>query len=144
MEIVEDISGDYFLLLGNFSLIRSDSAFNTEWSTTIDTNDNIIGFGDVFDPPIMKKVETDMLLYYSAGTGASAIDVNLVSINETGNVNWHRTFGGTGDEEVYTLRYLKSSGYYLIGSTRNWDGKSPESTAHSYVIKTDLEGNSCR
>ena len=143
MEIVEDTSGDYFLLLGNFSLIRSDSAFNTKWSTTIGTNVNVIGFGDVFDPPIMKKVETDMLIYYSAGTGASAIDVNLVSISETGNVNWHRTFGGTGNEYVYALRYLKSSGYYLIGVTQNYDGNRGVAT-HSYVIKTDLEGNSCR
>ena len=101
--------GDYFLLLenrGSFALIRSDSAYNIKWSTTIETNFSIF-------PPTMKNVETDMLVYYSAGFGPhGSHNVHFVSVNETGNVNWHRTFGVRGMKKF--IRCVISSLWGII------------------------------
>lgn len=48
--------------------------------------------------------------------GAGLLDFWLVKIDDAGNVQWSKTYGGTGDEYAMTLVQTDDGGYALAGS----------------------------
>jgi len=54
-------------------------------------------------------------------------------------MRWNKTFGGGGDDRVYSLEYTSDGGYILAGSSRFFTGKRIDTDA--MLVKTDLNGN---
>jgi len=54
-------------------------------------------------------------------------------------MRWNKTFGGGGDDWVYSLEYTSDGGYILAGSSQFFNGKRIDTDA--MLVKTDLDGN---
>lgn len=49
--------------------------------------------------------------------GAGYVDIWFLKLYENGNVDWERTYGGTGWDEVNTIRQTSDNGYIIAGTT---------------------------
>ncbi len=54
--------------------------------------------------------------------GGGAYDVWVVRLNDTGGIKWSKTFGGTGDDEGWSVQQTTDGGYIVGGYTSSHDG----------------------
>ena len=72
----------------------------------------------------------------SYGKGAKGYpDAWLIKVDNTGNMQWNKTFGGTYFDEGYFTRQTSDGGYVLSGYT------FPSGYAEPWLIRTDRNGN---
>jgi len=70
-----------------------------------------------------------------AGTCPSYLggfDMYLVKFNSNGGREWHRNYGGPGDERAYDLVQTPDGGFVLVGYTDSWGSGGTD----WYVVKT--------
>ena len=68
--------------------------------------------------------------------GSGGWDVYLVKTDSYGNVEWQRTFGGSGNDFGYALAQTADGGFVICGSTESYGSGATD----MYVIKTDSDG----
>jgi hypothetical protein len=72
-------------------------------------------------------------------------DYWIVKTNAAGNIQWDKTFGGSDNDELYSLQQTSDGGYILGGySASGISGNKTDTTrgANDYwVVKTDAAGN---
>jgi hypothetical protein len=127
----------------------------------VDSTGTVISHSESLD-----NIYSNFLLISDGGiiTGYNIVtnggDIGFSKIRDDGNIEWTKTFGGTGDESLNYIFELNSGGYYLIGTTTNLTGKwkkylmyktdfpykqyyeyDKESVSSYYFIKTDNTGN---
>ena len=64
-------------------------------------------------------------------------DAFLLKMNESGKMDWFKTYGGYGVENINDITFLPSGGYVAVGESYEGKGKK-EST---FVLKADAQGN---
>ena len=71
-------------------------------------------------------------------------DYWVVKLNEDGNVQWQQTYGGDGDDNLFSLIPTKDGGYLLGGNSNsgatNSKSKTNKSGTDFWVIKVDAIG----
>jgi len=72
---------------------------------------------------------------FSFGSGNS--DMYLVKTDSSGNVQWTKTFGGSGFEYANGLEQLNDGGFLLAGYTTS----NQNNNKNIYVVKTNSSGN---
>ncbi|KKG14682.1 hypothetical protein EO98_17395 [Methanosarcina sp. 2.H.T.1A.6] len=73
---------------------------------------------------------------YSYGKGTKGYpDAWLIKVDNKGNLQWNKTFGGTYFDEGYFTRQTSDGGYVLSGYT------FPSGYAEPWLIRTDRNGN---
>jgi hypothetical protein len=76
-------------------------------------------------------------------TNYGAYDCWVIKINATGNLEWQKTFGGTGEEGIGEIQKTTDGGCIIVGYTNSSDGDV--TSVHGYndawVIKIDAAGN---
>ncbi len=119
----------------DFWLVKTDSTGNALWSKT---------YGGTGVDYAVTVVQTGDGGYALAGTtrsfGAGDWDFWLVKTDVNGNMQWNKTYGGTGDD-----RYSCSNGfiqtvdekYVITGQTGSFGGGGFD----VWLIKTDASGN---
>lgn len=74
-------------------------------------------------------------------------DAWLLKLNSSGDLQWQKTFGGSGPDDAVAISTITGGGYYLTGKTESADGditNLPPGTinvTNAFVIKTDNTGN---
>ncbi|MEA3357598.1 MAG: hypothetical protein U9Q67_04150, partial [Patescibacteria group bacterium] len=68
--------------------------------------------------------------------GAGGRDFLLVKIDSQGKVEWSRTFGGSGDDEAYSVQQTSDGGYIIAGYTESFGPGDID----FYLVKTDSQG----
>jgi len=122
--IVQTIDGGYALAgctesFGageyDFWLVKTDSAGNMQWNQT---------YGGTNDDRSVSVVQTDdggyALAGYTWSFGAGDIDWWLVKIDANGNMQWNRTYGGTGRDAACFVAQTDDGGYALAGYTHSY------------------------
>jgi hypothetical protein len=61
----------------------------------------------------------------------------LIKTDGTGNMQWNKTYGGTGMDHFYSLVETSDGGYALGGYTNSFGAGSTD----FWLIKTDANGN---
>ncbi|SVC97308.1 uncharacterized protein METZ01_LOCUS350162, partial [marine metagenome] len=113
-------------------LIKTDSQGNEEWNHTYG--------GALFDIGISLDQTTDSG-YVIAGWTTSYVngftDVWLIKTDTNGDTLWTKTFGGTNNENGWSVQQTTDGGYIITGYTGSygWNGDV-------WLIKTDSNGDS--
>jgi hypothetical protein len=91
--------------------------------------------------------------YIAAGKTASnngdvtinkgAHDLWVVKMDETGNLQWQKTYGGSGVDQAYEIKAVSSGGYVIAGSSYslNGDVTGNHGGYDFWVIRIDNAGN---
>ena len=128
-------------------IIKTDSLFNIQWQTTLggtsvdylqnieQTSDgNYIVSGYSSSPPSIDKSENSM-----------GMDFWIIRLDESGNVIWENTIGGSGEEYHADIHPTRDGGYILGGrSDSNISGDKTENTNGNWdywILKLDSSGN---
>jgi hypothetical protein len=123
-----------FILLSLFALtlsIRSVAAAS-EWNQA---------YGQSGDDEVFSVVQTRDGGYALGGftnsSGAGSYDFWLIKTDVNGTMLWNRTYGGTGDDEAYSVIQTADGGYALVGYTDSFGAGE----TNAWLVKTDANGN---
>jgi hypothetical protein len=133
--------GGYIVAGGTFSfgaggmdvyVIKLDENGNMKWHET---------FGGSYDDDAWSIQQTKDGGYIVAGWtnsfGAGSYDVYVIKLDENGNMKWHETYGGSGDDFAISIQQTKDGGYIVAGLTNSFGAGGMD----VYVIKMDSVGN---
>jgi hypothetical protein len=78
-----------------------------------------------------------ILAGWTTSFGAGGYDFWVVKTDGSGNQQWNRTYGGTGEEQAYCVRQTFDGAYIIAGYTCAWGTFDFD----MWVVKTDGSGN---
>ncbi len=117
----------------DFWLVKTDSYGTSQWNQT---------YGGAYDEVANALVQTSDGGYALGGLtgsyGAGDIDYWLVKTTSSGSMQWSQTYGGSDDDEAYSLVQTSDGGYALAGFTASYGAGSYD----AFLVKTDSSGNS--
>ena len=99
----------------DFWLVKTDAAGNMQWNKTYG--------GTGTDTGISVFQTSDggyALAGYTNSFGAGGKDVWLVKTDAAGNMQWNKTYGGTGADYGITVIQTSDGGYAIAGSTSSF------------------------
>ncbi|MCD4843032.1 MAG: hypothetical protein K8R25_00930 [Methanosarcinales archaeon] len=112
-------------------LVKTDQNGSEQWSKTfgLDGCDKASSVWETQDGGYMLGGDTLWL-------DNRRLDAWLLKTDANGNEQWNRTFGGAGDDYVYSVRNTLDGGYILAGRTGSYGAG-----IDAWLIKTDANGN---
>jgi hypothetical protein len=113
-------------------LIKTDANGDVQWAKTYGgTNyDNAFSIQQTSDGGYIVAGQT-----YSFGAGNS--DIFLIKTDANGDVQWAKTYGGTGADYAYSVRQTSDGGYIVAGYTSSFGAGGSD----FFLIKTDANGD---
>jgi hypothetical protein len=109
-------------------LLKVDSSGNKDW-------DKYFG-GDYWDEGYSVRQTSDggyIIVGLTFSFGAGEYDVYLIKTQPNGNKQYTQTFGGTGDDNAWSVCQTADGGYIITGYTESFF----EGGRNVYLIKTD-------
>ncbi|GMU96512.1 T9SS type A sorting domain-containing protein [Ignavibacterium album] len=116
----------------NLLFLRTDSFGNLIW---------VNGYGGNNDEEGNSVIQTTdggfVSCGYTKSYGSGGNDVYLIKVDANGNQLWDRVFGGTSDEEAYSMVLTNDGGFLIASATSSFGAGSRD----IWLIKTDATGN---
>jgi uncharacterized delta-60 repeat protein len=117
---------------GDFYLVKTNSQGDTLWTRTY-------GGGS---PDAAHSVEqtTDggyIVVGRTESFGAGYYDFYLVKTNSQGDTLWTRTYGGSEDDDAFSVQQTTDGGYIVVG----WTAATCAGYDDFYLIKTNTQGD---
>jgi predicted secreted protein len=116
----------------NVWLVKTDSSGNMQWSQA---------YGGSLNNGAYSVIQTSDGGYAIGGFtdsyGAGGYDFWLIKTDSSGNMQWNRTYGGTGDDEAQSVIQTSDGGYALAGYTDSFGAGGYD----FWLVKTDSSGN---
>jgi len=98
-------------------------------------------YGGEFDDEAAAIVVSSDGGYAIAGTtssfGVGGSDFWLIKVDENGNMEWNKTYGGTESDVATALVCTADGGYVMVGETSSYG----EGESDFWVVKVDSSGN---
>lgn len=140
--IIQTSNGDYVVCGETYSygngnddvyLLKTDSDGNLLWDSAYGGTSEDIG----------KSVSesSDGGYFITANTksfGQGDEDIYLLKTNSTGNLQWTKIYGSTGEDTGNEGKKTTDGGYIVIGSTKSFDGGN---LYEYWLLKTDASGD---
>jgi len=116
----------------DFWLIKTDEVGKMQWNRT---------YGGTGSDIAISLIETSdggyALVGYTESFGAGSDDFWFVKTDETGNMQWNRTYGGTKGDYAFSLVETADGGYTIAGYTRSYGAGRDD----FWLIHVDSSGN---
>ena len=104
-----------------------------QWSVTYGGNED--------DYPCEIEVLEDGFLIgaytKSYGNQNDKFDFYLIRTDEMGNIVWERTYGGSQNEQMASLKQAQDGGYIMSGVTQSWG----QGGSDGYIVRVDKNGD---
>jgi hypothetical protein len=111
---------------GDIFLIKTNASGNLQWAKTYG------GTSEDWASSVQQTSDGGYIVAgYTASFGAGGGDVFLVKIDTFGNLQWVKTYGGTGSDQARSVQQTSDGGYIVAG----WTG------SNVFLIKTDANGD---
>jgi len=113
-------------------LIKTDASGTEEWTETFG--------GAGFDEFYSVRQTADGGYVVAGGTepeSAGLSDVWLIKVDESGDEEWTKTFGGSGNDYANSVEQTSDGGFIVVGSTNSYGAGYFD----AYLTKTDADGN---
>lgn len=128
----------------DYWVVRLDAAGNMLWQKTYG--------GSLMDVATSVIQTTDgnfVVAGYAASTNGDVTgnhgsrDYWILKIDATGNVLWQKTYGGSNNDEAYSIRQTADGGFIVAGSTfsNNGDVVGNHGFHDFWILKLDADGN---
>ena len=96
-------------------VLKLDISGNIEWQKTYG------GSGDDEASSIQQTVDGGYIVAgYTTSFGAGKKDVWILKLDKDGNVQWQNTYGGTEDDEAFSIQQTADGGYVVAGYTSSF------------------------
>jgi len=113
-------------------LVKIDSSGNIQWSKTYG------GQGFDFANAVVRASDGGYVLAGQTDSfGAGGYDFYLIKTDSSGNVQWSRTYGGTKNDEAWSVARTSDGGYALAGFTKSFGAGGSD----FWLVKTNALGN---
>ena len=113
-------------------IIKTNEFGDTLWTKTFGGIDNDEGHA------IQQTNDDGFIITGSTSSfGAGGYDVYLIKTDVNGNTLWTKTFGGTQDEDGWSVQQTNDNGYVIVGGTLSFGNY----ITNVYLIKTDENGD---
>jgi len=113
-------------------LIKTNASGDTLWTKT---------YGGMRDECAESVQQTSdggyILVGYTDSYGAGSQDVYLLKTNNDGDILWTRTYGGSGDDQGWSVQQTQDGGYIIAGYTDSYGAGNGD----FYLIKTNASGD---
>ena len=118
--------------LEDMVIVKIDPDGHLEWEKTFGGN------ADDYCECVQQTTDGGYILAgWTSSFGAGGYDMLLVKTGSRGNLEWQRTFGGSGDDYCYSAQQTGDGGYLLGGASRH----SFYASTDMYAVKTDSRGD---
>jgi hypothetical protein len=115
----------------NITLVKSDSTGNITWAKI---------FNSAYDVGNCVRQTSDggyIIVGYTGLGPFNYNDVYLIKTDSSGNLLWSKTYGGTNEDEGYSVQQTSDGGYIIAGASYSFGAGNYD----AYLIKTDSAGN---
>ncbi len=107
-------------------LVKTDSTGSKQWEKKFGGTGNEVGYS------VQQTIDGGYIITgYTKSSGAGGMDTYLVKTDSTGNKQWEKTFGGSGDDLGTTVKETNDGGYIITGIINN----------DACLIKIDADGS---
>ncbi len=123
----------------NSWLVKTDEDGNMEWNQTY-TGGNAHSLIATSDG----GYAIASTRYYDSNDAGGWTDFWLIKTDEFGTVEWNMTYGGSNEEEAFSLVETSDGGYAIVGTTQfsDLDPRDMDNGIYDYwLVKTDEDGN---
>jgi hypothetical protein len=128
--IISGQTGSFGARYYSVYLIKTDASGDTLWTKTYGTGYQV-GFS------VQQTSEGGYIIAGETSPfGVGPFDVYLIKTDASGDTLWTRTYGGTGDDEGYSVQQTSDGGYIIAGFTNSFGAGNYD----VYLIKTDSTG----
>src|SRR2546422_11724697 len=73
---------------------------------------------------------------FTTSFGAGSADAWLLKLDSSGSIVWQKTYGGTGDDEAFSVRQTSDGGFIVAGVTFSFGAGGPD----AWVLRLDGSG----
>jgi len=113
-------------------LVKTDALGNIEWEKTYG------GSGTEFARSVRQTTDGGYIIAGSTNSyGAGWTDFYLVKADALGNIEWEKKYGGSYNEEAYSIEQTTDGGYIIAGETNSYGAGESD----VYLVKADALGN---
>ena len=141
-----DITGNHGLTTTDYWILKLDSSGNLQWQKSLGGSNSERAF------EIQQTTDGGYIIAgdtYSSNSGDVSTttlgirDFWIVKIGNTGNILWEKRFGGSGEDNAYSIAQTSDSGYIVSGNTTSTNGNivSNNGQGDFWIIKLDALGN---
>lgn len=139
-----DVSGNHGL--NDAWVARLDESGNIEWQRSLggsgyDHADDIMPTPD--GGAILAGWTTSLDGDVIGNNGGGSSEAWVVKLNVSGDIEWQKPLGGTGQDELHSVGLASDGGYILAGMTASNDGDVAGNNGgkDAWVVKLDEAGN---
>jgi len=140
VHIIQTIDGN-FVIVGNTMteankldvyLIKCNSSGDTLWTRTFGGQEDDNGW-------CVKETSDKgyIITGFTESYNASMNDVLLLKTDENGKKQWHKTFGGSGDDIAWSIAISQDDEYIIAAQTNSFGNGELD----AYLIRTDANGD---
>ena len=118
-------------------LIKTDSNGNMQWDKTFEGSDMADKAYSVQQTSDGGYILAGGPGPYTIGRGNVPCDAWLGKTDSNGNLQWHKSYGGTKWDHAYSVQQTADGGYIFAGYT----GSYAAGIIDAWIVKTDLNGD---
>ncbi|MBS1658536.1 MAG: T9SS type A sorting domain-containing protein [Bacteroidetes bacterium] len=128
----------------DYWIVKLDSTGNIQWEKSLGGT-----YGDkAYD--IQQTSDTGYIVVGASGSNDGDVSGNhgdgdywIVKLDNSGNIEWQKCFGGTSGEEAYSVQLTSDKGFVVAGYSWSSDGDATSNHGWDdyWIIKLDSSGN---